>query len=88
MAPSSLTHPIDQIQQTPGTAVLTELAGRLRAHAKAICNPSARRTIGKDLLAAADVIETSLLGMSVQDAAAAAIVAYVGRGGAAAWGVR
>jgi hypothetical protein len=85
MATNSHTQTFDQTQQTPGSAVLTALVGRLRSHVRAIANGPARATMGKDMLAAADVIEVALLDMSVQDAAAAAIVAYVGRGGAAAW---
>jgi hypothetical protein len=76
---------VDVTRQTPGDAVLTALVGRLRSHARAIKNSEARRTIGRDLIAAADVIERALLDMSVQDAAAAAIIAYVGRDGAASW---
>jgi hypothetical protein len=68
--------------QTPGDAVLTALVGRLRFHARSITNAAARRTIGADLIAAADVLETALLSMSSQDAAAAAIVAYLGKNGA------
>jgi hypothetical protein len=73
------------LTQTPGIAVLSALAERLRQHAAGIANTAARRTIGRDLVAAADVIEQAVLRLSVQDAAAAAIVAYLGRNGAGAF---
>ena len=71
--------------QTPPGEVLTSLVRRLRAHAKAIHNAEARRTVGKDMLAAADVIEQEMLGMTTQEAAAAAMVAILGRSGFAAY---
>lgn len=71
--------------QTPPGEVLTSLVRRLRAHAKAIHNAEARRTVGKDLLAAADVIEQEMLGMTTQQAATAAMVALLGRSGFAAY---
>jgi hypothetical protein len=76
---------ISALTQTPGDAMLIALAGRLRSHARAIKNPEARRTIGKDLVAAADVIEHLALGVTTQDAAAAAMVAILGRSGFAAF---
>jgi hypothetical protein len=82
---TEISSSISTLTQTPGEAVLRNLARRLRQHAAGICNSAARRTIGRDMIAAADVIERALLDMSVQDAAAAAIVAYVGRDGAASW---
>jgi hypothetical protein len=85
MATNSHTQTFDQTQQTPGDAMLTALAGRLRSHARAIKNPEARRTIGKDLVAAADVIEHLALGVTTRDAAAAAMVAILGRSGFAAY---
>jgi hypothetical protein len=58
---------------------------RLRFHVKAIHNAPARQTVGKDMTAAADVIEHLLLSTTTQDAAAAAMVALLGRRGFAAW---
>jgi hypothetical protein len=71
--------------QTPGDAVLTALAGRLRSHARGIHNAEARRTVGKDLVAAADVLDHLVLGVTTRDAAAAAMVAILGRSGFAAY---
>jgi hypothetical protein len=71
--------------QTPGDAVLTALVGRLRLHVRAIKNPDARRTIGKDMTAAADVIEQLLADMPVEVAAAAAMVVLLGRTGYASY---
>jgi hypothetical protein len=71
--------------QTPGSAVLTSLVGRLRFHAKGINNAAARQTVGKDLKAAADVIEQLLADMPVEVAAAVAMVALLGRSGYAAY---
>jgi hypothetical protein len=71
--------------QTPGDAVLTALVGRLRSGAKAIANPAARRTMGADMKAAADVIEQLLADMPVEVAAAVAMVALLGRRGYAAY---
>jgi hypothetical protein len=73
------------LTQTPGSAVLTSLVGRLRSHAKAINNAAARQTVGKDLKAAADVIEQLLADMPVEVAAAVAMVALLGRNGFAAY---
>jgi hypothetical protein len=52
---------------------------------KAINNGAARQTVGKDMRAAADVIEQLLADMPVEVAAAVAIVALLGRSGAAAY---
>jgi hypothetical protein len=71
--------------QTPPGEVLTSLIRRLRAHAKAIHNAEARRTAGKDMIAAADVIEQLLADMPVDVAAAVAMVALIGRRGYAAY---
>jgi hypothetical protein len=71
--------------QTPGSEVLTSLVRRLRSHAKAINNAAARQTIGKDMKAAADVIEQLLADMPVDVAAAVAMVALLGRRGYAAY---
>ncbi len=71
--------------QTPGSEVLTSLVGRLRSHAKAINNTAARQTVGKDMKAAADVIEHVLADMPVDVAAAVAMVALLGRPGFAAY---
>ena len=85
MAEHSSSYNIDSTQQPPGSEVLTSLVRRLRSQAKAIHNAEARRTVGKDLLAAADVIEQEMLGMTPQEAAAAAMVAILGRSGFAAY---
>jgi hypothetical protein len=86
MATNSHTQTFDQTQTlTPGDAVLSALAGRLRSHARGIKNPEARRTIGKDLTAAADVIEHLALGLTTPEAAAVAMVALLGRSGFAAY---
>ena len=71
--------------QMPPGEVLTSLVRRLRSHAKAIHNGPARRTVGKDMLAAADVIEQEMLGMTTQEAATAAMVVLLGRSGFAAY---
>jgi hypothetical protein len=71
--------------QTPGSEVLTSLVGRLRSHAKAINNAAARQTMGKDMKAAADVIEQMLADMPVDVAATVAMVALLGRPGFAAY---
>jgi hypothetical protein len=71
--------------QTPVGEVLASLVGRLRFHAKHIRNSAARQTVGKDLVAAADVIEQLLADMPVEVAAAAAMVALLGREGYASY---
>jgi hypothetical protein len=71
--------------QTPPGEVLTSLVQRLRSHAKAINNAAARQTMGKDMKAAADVIEQLLADMPVDVAAAVAMVALLGRRGFAAY---
>jgi hypothetical protein len=71
--------------QTPGGEVLTSLVRRFRLHVQNIRNGAARRTIGKDMIAAADVIEQQMLGMTTQETAAAAMVALLGRRGFATW---
>jgi hypothetical protein len=71
--------------QTPGGEVLTSLVRRLRSGAKAINNPAAKRTMGKDMIAAADVIEQLLLDMPVEVAATVAMVALLGRTGYASY---
>ena len=76
---------ISVLTQTPGSEVLSSLARRLREHAKAINNPAARRTMGKDMVAAADAIDHMLLGLSTEEAAAVAMVVLLGRNGFAAW---
>jgi hypothetical protein len=85
MATNSHTQTFDQTQQTPGSAVLTALVGRLRLHVKAINNGAARQTVGKDMKAAADVIEQLLADMPVDVAAAVAMVALLGRRGYASY---
>jgi hypothetical protein len=47
--------------QTPPAEVLTSLVRRLRSHVRAIHNAPARQTVGKDMRAAADVIEQQVL---------------------------
>jgi hypothetical protein len=71
--------------QTPPREVLSSLVRRLRSHVRAIHNAPARQTVGKDMTAAADVIEHLLLGTTTQDAAAAAMVALLGRRGFASY---
>jgi hypothetical protein len=71
--------------QTPPGEVLTSLVRRLRSHAKAINNAAARQTMGKDMKAAADVIEQLLADVPVDVAAAVAMVALLGRRGYAAY---
>jgi hypothetical protein len=71
--------------QTPGGEVLTSLVGRLRFHVRNIHNSTARQTVGKDMTAAADVIEHLLLDLPTQGAAAAAMVALLGRQGYASY---
>jgi hypothetical protein len=85
MADSQPTYPFDQTQQTPGHEVLNALVGRLRSHARGIANGAARRTIGKDMVAAADAIEQVLLDMPVEIAATVAMVALLGRNGFSAY---
>lgn len=70
--------------QTPPAEVLTSLVRHLRFHVRAIHNAPARQTVGKDMTAAADVIEHLLLKMTTPQAAAAAMVAILGRSGFAA----
>jgi hypothetical protein len=76
---------INALTQTPGDAVLTALTRRLRSHARAIKNPEARRTMGRDMIAAADALEHLALGVPTREAAAAAMVAILGRSGYAAF---
>jgi hypothetical protein len=76
---------ISALTPSPDNAVLTALVRRLRGHAKGINNRAARRTIGRDMLAAADVIEHLVLGTTTQEAAAASMVAILGRSGFAAY---
>jgi hypothetical protein len=71
--------------QTPSGEVLTSLVGRLRSHVQNIRNSAARQTVGKDMTAAADVIEHLLLDLSTREAAAAAMVALLGRQGYASY---
>jgi hypothetical protein len=71
--------------QTPGSAVLTALVRRLRERAAGIANAEARRTIGRDMTAAADVIEHWLATAPDHEAAASAMVAILGRSGFAAY---
>jgi predicted nuclease with RNAse H fold len=71
--------------QTPAREVLTSLVGRLRSHVRNIHNSAARQTVGKDMTAAADVIEHLLLDLPTREAAAAAMVALLGRQGYASY---
>jgi len=72
-------------QQTPAGEVLASLIGRLRSHVRNIHNNAARQTVGKDMTAAADVIEHLLLDLLMREAAAAAMVALLGRQGYASY---
>jgi hypothetical protein len=85
MATSSHTQGIDQTQQTPPGEVLSSLVRRLRFHVRAIHNAPARQTVGKDMTAAADVIEHLVLRLPTPNAAAAAMVALLGRRGYASY---
>ena len=86
MATISHTQAFDQTQTlTPGSAVLAALVRRLRERAAGIANAEARRTIGRDMTAAADVIEHWLATAPDNDAAAASMVAILGRSGFAAY---
>jgi hypothetical protein len=70
---------------SPGTFVLQQLADRLRTHARGICNANARRTIGRDCVAAAEIIERLAAQLDPQEAADAAMVALMGSDGFAAY---
>jgi len=76
---------ISALTQTPAGEVLTSLVGRLRSHVQNIRNSAARQTVGKDMTAAADVIEHLLPDLPAQAAAAAAMVALLGRRGYASY---
>jgi predicted component of type VI protein secretion system len=73
------------LTQTPAGEVLTSLVERLRSHVRNIRNSAARQTVGKDMTAAADVIEHLLLELPTREAAAAAMVALLGRQGYASY---
>jgi predicted TPR repeat methyltransferase len=76
---------INAMTQTPGNAVLIALVRRLRERAAGIANAKARRTIGRDMIAAADVIEHWLATAPDDEAAASSTVAILGRSGFAAY---
>ncbi len=85
MAVQANTQTIDQTQQTPGSAVLAALAGRLRQHAANLHNPTAKRSLGADLIRAADVVELLASGDHRAAVQAAAAVAWLGRRGYASY---
>ncbi len=85
MAVPANTQIFDQTQETPGSAVLTALAGRLRSHAANLHNPTAKKTLGADLVRAADVVELLASGDHRAAVQAAAAVAWLGRRGYASW---
>lgn len=67
--------------QTPASAALTALVGRLRYGARSINDAAARLAAGKDMLAAADVIERLLADMPTDLVAVAAKVVVLGHHG-------
>jgi len=86
MAERSSSYNVDATQLlTPGAEVLSSLARRLRAHVKGMANAQAKRTMGADMLAAAHVVEQIALGMSPDIAADMAMIALLGRDGAASY---